>query len=103
MDELAARIGVFVCDCGHKISDFIDNQALVENVAALPGVVLARRERYSCSKAGLKRIQAAIAGQGLNRVIVAGCTPRTHELLFKKACEEAGLNGAPFEIVNIRE
>lgn len=103
MDELAARIGVFVCDCGHKISDFIDNQALVENVAALPGVVLARRERYSCSKAGLKRIQAAIAGQGLNRVIVAGCTPRTHELLFKRACEEAGLNGALFEIVNIRE
>lgn len=103
MDEPAARIGVFVCDCGHEISDLIDSEALVESAAALPGVILARGERYSCSKAGLKRIQAAIAGQELNRVVVAGCTPRTHELLFKEACEEAGLNGALFEMVNIRE
>jgi heterodisulfide reductase subunit A len=103
VDEPVARIGVFVCDCGHKISDFIDNEALVENAAALPGVILARCERYTCSKAGLKRIQAAIAEQGLSRVVVAGCTPRTHELLFRKACEEAGLNGALFEMVNIRE
>ena len=103
MDESAARIGIFVCDCGHKIADFIDSEVLVRNAAAFPGVVLARRERYSCSKAGLKRIQAAIAEQGLNRVVVAGCTPRTHEPLFRKACEEAGLNGALFEMVNIRE
>ncbi len=81
----------------------LDVAALEEGVEAMPGVTLVRREHYSCSKKGLGDIRDAIEDHGLNRVVVAGCTPRTHEPLFKAALEEAGLNGSLLEMVNIRE
>ncbi len=97
------KIGVFICHCGDRIADVLDVAALEEGVKAMPGVTLVRREHYSCSKKGLQDIREAIEGHGLNRIVVAGCTPRTHEPLFRAALEDAGLNGSLFEMVNIRE
>jgi len=97
------RIGVFICHCGHNIAGYLDVPALVESARALPGVVWAGDHLFTCSDAGLAEIRAAIARHRLNRVVVASCTPRTHEPLFQAACEEAGLNRYLFELVNIRD
>ncbi len=99
----APRIGVFVCHCGHNIAGYLDVPALVESARALPGVVWAGDSLFTCSDAGLAEIRSAIATHNLNRVVVASCTPRTHEPLFQATCEEAGLNRYLFEFVNIRD
>jgi heterodisulfide reductase subunit A len=101
--ETEAKIGVFICDCGTDIAGFIETKALVDRVRDLPHVTLVQRGLYNCSREGQKRMKQAIAEQGLNRVVVAGCTPRTHEPLFRAVSEEAGLNGSLFEMANIRE
>jgi len=101
--ETEAKIGVFICDCGTEIAGFIDTEALVDKVRDLPHVTLVQRGLYHCSREGQKKIKQAIAEQGLNRVVAAGCTPRTHEPLFRALCEEAGLNDSLFEMANIRE
>jgi len=98
-----ARIGVFVCRCGTNIGGFLDVPALVEYAKGLPNVVFSQESLYTCSEAGLMGIKKAIAEQRLNRVIVASCTPRTHEPLFRSTCKEAGLNPYLFEFVNIRD
>ncbi len=97
------RIGVFICHCGHNIAGYLDVPVLVESARALPHVVFARDSLFTCSDAGLAEIRTAIAQHKLNRVVVASCTPRTHEPLFQAACEEAGLNRYLFEFVNIRD
>jgi heterodisulfide reductase subunit A len=99
----APRIGVFVCHCGHNIAGYLDVPALVDAARALPQVVWAQDSLFTCSDAGLAEIRQAIAEQDLNRVVVASCTPRTHEPLFQTTCEEAGLNRYLFEFVNIRD
>lgn len=101
MSEL--RIGVFVCHCGNNIAGVIDVESVVEYVKTLPDVVYAENNLYTCSEDGLASIKKAIGEHELNRVIVASCTPRTHEPLFKKTCQQAGLNRYLFEFVNIRE
>lgn len=101
--ETEVKTGVFICDCGRRIADVLDMEQLVKEVGDLPGVSVVRREVYGCSRAGLEDIKRAIEEHGINRVIVAGCTPRTHEHLFKKALEESGLGGSQLEMVNIRE
>jgi len=98
-----ARVGVFVCRCGTNIGGFLDVPALVEYAKGLPNVVYSKENLYTCSEAGLTEIRQAIAEQKLNRVIVASCTPRTHEPLFRNTCKEAGLNPYLFEFVNIRD
>lgn len=102
-NESKIRIGVFICDCGSKIADVIDAEELAKGVSEMPSVALVRRELYGCSKRGLREVKEAIREHCLNRIVVAGCTPRTHEPSFKAALEEAGLNGSLFEMVNIRE
>jgi heterodisulfide reductase subunit A len=97
------RIGVFVCHCGFNIGGVIDVPEVVEYSKTLPNVVCAKENLYMCSSAGLNLIKQSIKKDQLNRVIVASCTPATHEPLFRKACEEAGLNKYLFEMVNIRE
>jgi heterodisulfide reductase subunit A len=97
------RIGVFVCHCGSNIGGVVDVPAVVEHARALPHVAHAEHNLYSCSEAGLSSIRQAIREHELNRVVVAACTPRTHEPLFRQACEQAGLNRYLFEFVNIRE
>ena len=98
-----ARIGVFVCHCGTNIGAYVDVPEVVEYAKMLPNVVHAERNLFTCSEEGISAIKKAIPEYSLNRVIVASCTPRTHEPLFRAACEEAGLNKYLFEFVNIRD
>ena len=96
--EKTPRIGVYVCHCGKNIGGFLDVQSLVEYAKGLPNVVFSKDNLYTCSEAGLNDIRGAITDQKLNRVIVASCTPRTHEPLFRNTCKEAGLNPYLFEV-----
>lgn len=97
------RIGVFICRCGFNIGGVVDVSSVVEYAKTLPDVVIAEENIYACSSAGLDSIKIQIEKSGLNRVVVASCTPATHESLFQKTCEEAGLNKYLFEMANIRE
>ncbi|MFC1859977.1 CoB--CoM heterodisulfide reductase iron-sulfur subunit A family protein [Chloroflexota bacterium] len=98
-----ARIGVFVCHCGTNIGAYVDVPQVVEYAKGLQDVVSAERNLFTCSEDGVSSIKKAIAEYNLNRVVVASCTPTTHESLFRAACEAAGLNKYLFEFVNIRE
>ncbi|MFH0811114.1 MAG: FAD-dependent oxidoreductase [Pseudomonadota bacterium] len=98
-----ARIGVFVCHCGNNIGGVVNVPQVVDYCRSLPGVVYSEGNLYTCSEDGLGKIAAAIARYGLNRVVVASCTPRTHEGLFKACCQKAGVNKYLFEFVNLRE
>ncbi|MEW6727378.1 MAG: CoB--CoM heterodisulfide reductase iron-sulfur subunit A family protein [Bacillota bacterium] len=97
------RIGVFVCHCGINIGAYVDVPAVKDFAATLPNVVLATNMLYSCSSDSQQLIKDAIKEHKLNRVVVASCTPRTHEPLFRATCAEAGLNPYLFEMANIRE
>ena len=97
------RIGVFICHCGINIGGVVDVPKVVKYAKTLPGVVYAESNLYTCSSEGTRKIAETIKKHGLNRVVVASCTPRTHEPLFRETCEEAGLNKYLFEMANIRE
>jgi heterodisulfide reductase subunit A len=97
------RIGVFVCRCGINIAGVVDTAACRDLAAGLSHVVHAEENFYSCSKDTQERIQQAVSEHGLNRVLVAACSPRTHESLFQETIREAGLNRCLFEMVNIRD
>ena len=97
------RIGVFVCRCGTNIARVVDTTAVVEYARRLPGVVYAEENLYTCSTDTQRRIIQAIQDHRLNRVVVASCTPRTHEPLFQETLREAGLNKYLFEMANIRD
>ena len=97
------RVGVFICHCGSNIAGFLDCEAVTKYAATLPNVVYAKNNLYTCSEAGIAEIKRAIAEHGLTRVVVASCSPRTHQPLFQSACAEAGLNPYLFEMVNIRD
>jgi heterodisulfide reductase subunit A len=97
------RIGVFVCHCGINIGAYVNVPEAVEYAKQLPNVVHAEHNLFTCSEEGISAIKKGIKEYNLNRVIVASCTPRTHEPLFRAACEEAGLNKYLFEFVNIRD
>ena len=97
------RIGVFVCHCGSNIAGYLSIDELVEYAKGLPHVEYVQPNLYTCSEGGINEIKRAIKEQNLNRVVVASCTPRTHEPLFRSSCQEAGLNPYLFEMVNIRD
>jgi len=97
------RIGVFICHCGTNIGGVIDCPALTEYAKTLPNVVFTQDNLYTCSEAGLAQIKKGIEEQKLNRVIVASCSPRTHEPLFRATCQEMGVNPYLFHFVNIRD
>ncbi|MGD9140786.1 MAG: CoB--CoM heterodisulfide reductase iron-sulfur subunit A family protein [bacterium] len=97
------RIGVFVCNCGTNIAGFLDCSDVAEYARTLPNVTFVRENLFSCSEAGANDIRNAIIENNLNRVIVAACTPITHEPTFRAVCEQGGLNAYHFEFVNIRE
>jgi len=97
------RIGVFICHCGRNIGAYVNVPEVVEYAKGLPNVVHAERNTYTCSEEGISAIKKGIKEYNLNRVIVASCTPRTHEPLFRSACEAAGLNKYLFEFANIRD
>jgi len=97
------RIGIFVCHCGTNIGGVLDVPSLAEYAKTLPNVTYSADNLYTCSEVGLTEIKENILEQKLNRVIVASCSPRTHEPLFRSICQEAGLNPYLFEMVNIRD
>jgi heterodisulfide reductase subunit A len=102
-DKSDVRIGVFICDCGTNIAGYLDMEQLVEHAKTLPGVAFVQENLYTCSEGGINEIKEAIPRENLTRVVVASCTPRTHEPLFQSGCEEAGLNPYLFEMANIRD
>jgi heterodisulfide reductase subunit A len=97
------RIGVFICRCGINIAGYMDIPTLVDYANTLPNVVYAMENKYSCSQLTQDIIKEKIKELDLNRVVVAACTPRTHEPLFQKTIREAGLNEYLFNFVSIRE
>jgi heterodisulfide reductase subunit A2 len=97
------RIGVFVCHCGINIGGVVNVPQVVDYAKTLPNVVYAEANVYTCSQDTQKLIREKIQQNKLNRVIVASCTPRTHEPLFKETVQEAGLNPYLFEMTNIRD
>jgi heterodisulfide reductase subunit A len=97
------RIGVFVCSCGINIGGVVKTPDVVEYARSLPGVAYAEGNLYTCSQDTQERIGELIQEHGLNRVIVASCSPRTHEPLFRETLQEVGLNRYLFEMANIRD
>jgi heterodisulfide reductase subunit A-like polyferredoxin len=97
------RIGVFVCRCGNNIGGVVDVPGVKEYAASLGNVVYADENLYTCSQDTQEKIKKAVEEHHLNRVIVASCSPRTHEPLFQETIREAGLNRYLFEMANIRD
>jgi heterodisulfide reductase subunit A-like polyferredoxin len=99
----APRIGVFVCHCGINIGGVVDVPAVTEYVKTLPFVELADHNLFTCSQDTQGKIFNAIVEHNLNRVVVASCSPRTHEPMFRETLQKAGLNKFLFEMANIRD
>ncbi len=97
------RIGVFVCDCGSNIAGVVDVDELRRFAETLPDVVVAVRNKYTCSDPGQQEIQENIFEHKLNRVVVASCSPTSYEPIFRQCIREAGLNQYLLEMANIRE
>ncbi len=97
------KIGVYICDCGINIAATINVSEVVNFAMRLPNVFVARENKYMCSEPGQNMIQDDIRELGINRVVVASCTPRMHEITFQNAVAEAGLNPYYFAMANIRE
>ena len=103
MNLVKVKTGVYICHCGTNIAGKVDVAAVAEYARHLENVVLARDYTYMCSDPGQDLIKQDIRLQGLNRVVVASCTPLMHEPTFRRACQEGGLNPFFFQMANIRE
>ena len=97
------RIGVWVCECGINIGATVNVPEVADYAATLPGVVYSTKTMYACAQDTLQAISQAIQEKNLNRVVVASCTPRTHEPLFREACRNGGLNKYLCNMANIRD
>ena len=100
---MAPKVGVYVCHCGINIAHTVDVEEVARAAGELPNVVVARNYIYMCSDPGQQLIQNDIRELGLNRVVVASCSPRMHELTFRRVIQEAGLNPYFLHVANIRE
>ncbi|HID70338.1 MAG TPA: CoB--CoM heterodisulfide reductase iron-sulfur subunit A family protein [Desulfobacterales bacterium] len=96
------RIGVFVCHCGSNIAGYVDVEDVADYAATLPGVTHVERNLFTCSQDTQELMVKVIEENNLNRIVVAACTPRTHEALFHETIKAAGLNEYLFEMANIR-
>jgi heterodisulfide reductase subunit A len=103
MNDEDIRVGVFVCDCGSNIAGVVNVPEVVEYAKGLKGVAFADEGKWSCSVDALASMQESIKEHKINRVVIAACTPRTHEPLFKATIKEAGVNPYLLEFVSIRE
>jgi len=97
------RVGVFVCQCGLNIAGTVDCAAVAEFAEDLDDVAIVYNNKYTCSEPGQLELKNAILEHGLNRVVVASCSPRMHEPTFRAVCEDAGLNPYLLEMANLRE
>jgi heterodisulfide reductase subunit A len=97
------RLGVYVCHCGLNIAGIVDCAAVAEYAENLPDVVVSRHEAYLCSEPGQQKIKNDIEEYGLNRVVIASCSPRLHEPTFRQCLKDGGLNPYLLEMANLRE
>jgi len=97
------KIGVYICECGINIAATVNVAEVARFASRLPNVAVARHYKYTCSEPGQNMIKDDIRELGINRVVVASCTPRMHEPTFQAAIAEAGLNPYYFAMANIRE
>jgi heterodisulfide reductase subunit A len=97
------RIGIFVCNCGVNIGGIVDVPNVTEYARELPGVVYAENVLFACAESTQRHIQQQILDQKLNRVVIAACTPKTHEPIFHEALANVGLNPYLLQMVNIRD
>jgi heterodisulfide reductase subunit A len=97
------RIGVYVCNCGTNIAKVVDADGILQAIRTLPGVAVARSYKYMCSTPGQEMITQDIKDMGLDRVVVAACSPRMHEPTFRRALQTGGINPYFLEMANIRE
>jgi heterodisulfide reductase subunit A len=97
------KIGVYVCHCGSNIAGTVDVEAVAQWAGDLDGVEIARDNKFMCSSLGQEQVEEDIKEYGLDRVVVASCSPHMHESTFRVACQRAGLNPYFFEMANIRE
>ena len=103
MPENEQRIGVFVCECGLNIAGSLDCEVVRAYAETLPGVVVAVRNKYTCSDPGQQEIKRHIREHNLGRVVVASCSPRLHEPTFRQCIADVGLNPYLLTMANIRE
>jgi heterodisulfide reductase subunit A-like polyferredoxin len=101
--EEEARVGVFICRCGSNIARVVDVPKVLEFAKTVPHVVHAEENIYTCSTDTQEKVIKAIRDKNLNRIVVASCSPRTHEPLFQDTIREGGLNKYLFEMANIRD
>jgi heterodisulfide reductase subunit A-like polyferredoxin len=97
------RVGVFICHCGHNIASVVDVKAVAASAAQMPGTVHTETNVYACSDTSQQHIKDVIRDKRLNRLVVASCSPRTHEVLFQETLRESGLNQYLFAMTNIRD
>ncbi len=97
------KVGVFLCHCGINIAGVLDIESLMKYAKSVPGVAYVENNLFLCSDEGQRMMQNKIIEHGLNRVVAAACTPRTHEPVFRESCEQIGLNPYLFEMVNVRD
>ena len=97
------KVGVFICDCGDNIGGVINVENLVTHAATLPHVAVAKAEGHGCSRVSMENIRQTIVDEGLNRVVIGGCSPRTHQEKFQDLLQKAGLNKYLVDIANIRD
>ncbi len=97
------KLGIFICECGYQIKNHLDLDRLMKEAQRLPSVTTCRRLHYACSPDGLATIQKFIKKKSLDRILVAGCTPRVVDAHFEEACTQCGIDGDFFELVDIRE
>jgi heterodisulfide reductase subunit A-like polyferredoxin len=103
ISDEAARIGVFICHCGHNIASVVDVQEVAQCAAKMPNVAHAEASLYTCSDTNQQHIKDMIREHRLNRLVVASCSPRTHEILFQETLRDSGLNPYLFAMTNIRD
>jgi heterodisulfide reductase subunit A-like polyferredoxin len=98
-----ARVGIFICHCGHNIASVVDVKAVAAAASKMPGIEHAETNLYACSDTSQQHIKDVIREKRLNRLVVASCSPRTHEVLFQETLRESGLNQYLFAMTNIRD
>ncbi len=97
------RIGVYICHCGTNIAGIVNVEEVARFAQELDSVVIARDYKFMCSDPGQNMIKDDIRDMGLNRIVVASCSPTLHDATFRRDCQDAGVNPYLFEMANIRE
>lgn len=101
--ENGARIGVYVCRCGLNIAQTVDCEKVAQSAKGIDGVVMAKDIAYACSEPGQMEIREDILEHDLDRIVVGSCSPRLHEITFRRMMHQAGLNPYLLEMANLRE